>query len=163
MAEIKAGFAKDSSMCGKNAPTKWENHIYLHTQIYIFLRKCPSDRTFHGGFLFEEADKSLLLHGCFAFDCLFSALRVMFSANRRNTFAKKRRPPHESGGRRFKSLIPNIIYFAQNQTNDDLFSFTRRMNFINFGAVLGVSWGKNQRRRVQSAANRQAPRPPREV
>lgn len=142
---------------------KRRKRIYLHTQIYIFLRKCPSDRAFHDGFLFESADKSLLLHGCSAFDCLFATLRVMFSANRRSTFAKKRRPPYESGERRFKSSLPNIISFDQNQTNDDLFSFTRRMNFRNFGAVLGASWGKNQRRRVQSAANRQAPRPPCEL
>lgn len=73
--------------------------IYLHTQIYIFLGKCPSDRAFHGGFLFEGADKSLLLHDCSAFDCLFATLRVMFSAGRRSTFAKKEgRPTKAVGG-----------------------------------------------------------------
>ena len=142
---------------------KRRKRVYLQTQIYIFLRKCPRDRAFHGVFCLEEAYKWLLLHGCSAFDCSFATLEEKFSENRRSTFAQKRRPPNESGGQRFKSPLPNIISFAQNQTNDDLFGFTRRMNFRNFGAVLGASWGKNQRRRVQSAANRQAPRPPCEV
>ena len=137
--------------------------IYLHTQIYIFLRKCPSDRAFHGGFLFEGADKSPLLHGCSTFDYLFSTFGGEVLDEKTCLCRKKRRPPYESGGRRFKGPIPNIISFAQNQMNDDLFGFMRRMNFRNFGAVLGASWGKNQRRCVQSAANRQAPRPPCEV
>ena len=78
---------------------KRRKRIYLHTQIYIFLRKCPSDRAFHGGFLFEVANKSLLLHGCSTFDYLFRLSEGRFSMRRRAFATKKEdRPTKVVGG-----------------------------------------------------------------
>ena len=139
-----------------------KTHLSSHANLHIF-KEMPKRSGISRWFSLRGSRQSLLLHGYSTFDYLFSTFGGEVLYEKTCLCRKKRRPPYESGGRRFKSLIPNIISFVQNQTNDDLFSFTRRMNFRNFGAVLGASWGKNQRRRVQSVANRQAPRPPREV
>lgn len=85
--------------------TRWQcvgegrKRIYLQTQIYMFLRKCPRYRTLHGVFCLEVAYKWLLLHSCSAFDCSFATLEERF-AMRRCAFAEKKegRPTKPVGG-----------------------------------------------------------------
>ena len=136
-----------------------KTHLSSHANLHIF-KEMPKRSGISRRFSLRGCRQIASSPRLFHVQLLVSALGGEVLDEKTCLCRKKRRPPYESGERRFKSPIPNIISFTQNQTNDDLFSFTRRMNFRNFGlfwAHRGEKFNEGAPKALQIAKHRAHP------